>query len=364
MKKMHFPMGQEVYKNNILGLINIMNTHKIPTTIVTGFLGSGKTTLLSSVLKQPGGRRIAAVVSVPAESGIDSEILRGTDFNTASRTQRLPLGNRIYELSNGCLCCAVQDDFVQMMHELIARRDDIDHVIIETPGTELPISFLRRLSTDTLAQHFTIDSVMTVADGPALMDGRHTSTGQSKSRTPDPSLQFLYQAQLDIADVVLISKTDLVFPVMRKKLQGSLEALLSHKPDIISMQHGIVSPDLLFGRNCGSEQRMEVSKIELDEHQGRDCFDTVMVTLGRVDSDLLVSRLQMLNSEQTIYRAKGFAELPNKMMRQVVQGVGSRIDRSYDRRWWPDEERSTRLQITGRHLDAERLLATLRVAEV
>jgi cobalamin biosynthesis protein CobW len=180
----------------------------------------------------------------------------------------------------------------------------------------------------------------------------------------DTGLQFLYQAQLDIADVVLISKTDLVMPVLRKKLHEKLKALLTHTPDIISMQHGLVSSDLLFNRGCNSEQRFEIDKVELDEADWSQGFDSIMVKLGQVDSDLLVSRLQMLIHEQSVYRAKGFAQLPNKMMRQVVQGVGSRINRSYDRRWGIDEERSTRLQIIGRDLDAERLMATLRVAEV
>lgn len=341
-----------------------MNNQKIPTTLVTGFLGSGKTTLLSNVLKQPAGRRVAVVVSVPLESGVDSEILRGTDIDLVDNVERLPLGNRIYELSNGCLCCAVQTDFVHMMKALASRRDQIDHVMIETPGTELPISFLHRLSSQELADLFTIDSVITVADGPALADGRFSSEAGIASGRVDADLQFLYQAQLDIADVVLISKTDLVFPAMRRKLTEKLEAVLSHSPDIISMQHGLVSPDLLFDRACQSEHRLEIDKIDVEDLQITDGFDSVIVKLGRVDSDLLVSRLQMLMHEQSVYRTKGFAELPNKMMRQVVQGVGSRIDRSYDRRWGADEERSTYLQIIGRHLDPERLIATLRMAEV
>ena len=341
-----------------------MNKHKIPTTLVTGFLGSGKTTVLSNMLKQPSGKRIAVVVNVPLESGIDSEILRGTDLDSFDKVERLPLGNRIYHLRNGCLCCAVQDDFSHMMWELAHRTDEIDHVFIETPGTELPVIFLKRLNSEVLAEKFTIDSVVTVADGPALSDGRYTSASGRVSQKIDTSLQFLYQSQLDIADVVLISKTDLVIPVLRKKLQDKLKALLSHSPDIINMQHGIVSSDLLYNRACNSEQRFEIDKVELDESEVSQGFDSVMVKLGTVDSDLLVSRLQMLIHEQAVYRAKGFAELPNKMMRQVVQGVGSRIDRSYDRRWGVDEERSTRLQIIGRGLDTERLLATLRVAEV
>jgi len=341
-----------------------MNKKRIPTTLVTGFLGSGKTTLLSNVLKQPAGRRVAVVVSVPSESAIDSEILRGTDIELMESVHRLPLGNRIYELSNGCLCCAVKDDFLHMMKELVARYQEIDHVFIETPGTELPVAFLKRLSSEELAAYFTIDSVITVADGPALAEGRYTSAAGRVSRVVDADLQFLYQSQLDIADIVLISKTDLVFPVMRKKLKEKLATLLSHQPDIISMQHGLVNPDLLFNRGYHSEQRLEIDKIQLDEQQITEGFDSIIVTLGCVDSDLLVSRLQMLIHEQSVYRTKGFAELPNKVMRQVVQGVGSRIDRSYDRRWGADEERSTRLQIIGRHLDSERLVATLRMAEV
>lgn len=341
-----------------------MNRHKIPTTLVTGFLGSGKTTLLSNMLKQPSGKRIAVVVNVPLESGIDSEILRGTDLESLDKVERLPLGNRIYHLRNGCLCCAVQTDFSHMMWELANRTDQIDHVMIETPGTELPITFLKRLNSDVLADKFTIDSVVTVADGPALSEGRYTSASGRVSQRVDTGLQFLYQAQLDIADVVLISKTDLVMPVLRKKLHEKLKALLTHTPDIISMQHGLVSSDLLFNRGCNSEQRFEIDKVELDEADWSQGFDSIMVKLGQVDSDLLVSRLQMLIHEQSVYRAKGFAQLPNKMMRQVVQGVGSRINRSYDRRWGIDEERSTRLQIIGRDLDAERLMATLRVAEV
>ena len=341
-----------------------MNKHKIPATLVTGFLGSGKTTLLSNMLKQPSGKRIAVVVNVPSESGIDSEILRGTDLDSLDQVERLPLGNRIYHLRNGCLCCAVQDDFAHMMWELANRIVQIDHVMIEAPGTELPTNFLKRLNSEVLSEKFTIDSVLTVADGPALSEGRYISSAGRASRVVDTGLKFLYQAQLDIADVVLISKTDLVMPVLRKKLKEKLSWILSHEPEIISMQHGIVSPELLLNRCCHSEERFEIDKVNLDEYELSEGFDSIMIKLGKVDSDLLVSRLQMLIHEQAVYRAKGFAELPNKMMRQVVQGVGSRIDRSYDRRWGVDEERSTRLQIIGRGLDAERLVATLKVAEV
>jgi len=265
----------------------------------------------------------------------------------------LPLGNRIYELSNGNFCCAVRDDFTQMLGELSKLRDEIDHVMVETPGTELPISFLERLKRSNLDTHYTIDSIIAVADATVL-----TRAGK------DEDFGFLQQAQMEIADIVLLSKMDLLFPALRKNLRRQLRDRLGHGPDIISMQHGLVRPELLFGRNCASEQRLEIDKASLDAEQLSEEFDSMMLNMGEVDSDLLVNRLQMLIHDEVVYRAKGFAQLRNMTMRQVVQTVGPRINRNYDRHWQPGEHRGTRLEIIGKRLDRERVTAALQFAEV
>ena len=102
--------------------------HKIPVTIITGFLGSGKTTLIRHLLTENHGRRIAVIVNEFGELGIDGELLRSC--------QVCPDGdeilNNIVELTNGCLCCTVQEEFLPTMQALIARRDDIDCILIET----------------------------------------------------------------------------------------------------------------------------------------------------------------------------------------------------------------------------------------
>ncbi|WP_026083117.1 GTP-binding protein, partial [Pseudomonas tolaasii] len=103
---------------------------KLPVTIVTGFLGSGKTTLLRHMLDNAQGRRIAVIVNEFGELGIDGEILKQCSIGCTEEEAN----GRVYELANGCLCCTVQEEFFPVMRELVARRGDLDHILIETSG--------------------------------------------------------------------------------------------------------------------------------------------------------------------------------------------------------------------------------------
>jgi cobalamin biosynthesis protein CobW len=107
---------------------------KLPVTIVTGFLGSGKTTLLRHMLDNAQGRRIAVIVNEFGELGIDGEILKQCSIGCTEEEAN----GRVYELANGCLCCTVQEEFFPVMRELVARRGDLDHILIETSGLALP----------------------------------------------------------------------------------------------------------------------------------------------------------------------------------------------------------------------------------
>jgi hypothetical protein len=113
-----------------------MQTRKIPVTVVTGFLGSGKTTLMRHILQNAKGLRIAVIVNEFGELGIDGEILKGC--NIGCEDESVTDQPNLYELSNGCLCCTVQEEFYPVMEQLVERRDQIDHVLIETSGLALP----------------------------------------------------------------------------------------------------------------------------------------------------------------------------------------------------------------------------------
>lgn len=112
---------------------------KLPVTIVTGFLGSGKTTLLRHMLDNAEGRRIAVIVNEFGELGIDGEILKQCTIGCTEEEAN----GRVYELANGCLCCTVQEEFFPVMRELVARRGDLDHILIETSGLALPKPLVR-----------------------------------------------------------------------------------------------------------------------------------------------------------------------------------------------------------------------------
>ena len=113
-----------------------MSIEKIPVTIITGFLGAGKTTLVRHLMQNPQGRRLAILVNEFGDLGIDGEILKGcADANCPE--------DAIVELTNGCLCCTVADDFVPTIEALLARPQPPDHILIETSGLALPKPLLK-----------------------------------------------------------------------------------------------------------------------------------------------------------------------------------------------------------------------------
>ncbi len=161
---------------------------KIPVTIVTGFLGSGKTTLLRHILGNAEGRRIAVIVNEFGELGIDGEILRGCGIGCDDEGNERE--GALYELANGCVCCTVQEEFLPVMLQLAERRGHIDAVIIETSGLALPKPLVQAFQWPGIANIFTVDSVVTVVDGPAAASGQFAenpeAVDEAAPRRPQP----------------------------------------------------------------------------------------------------------------------------------------------------------------------------------
>ena len=140
---------------------------KLPVTIVTGFLGAGKTTLLRHMLGHADGRRIAVIVNEFGELGIDGEILKQCSIGCSEEEAN----GRIFELANGCLCCTVQEEFFPVMRELVARRGELDHILIETSGLALPKPLVQAFNWPEIRNACTVDAVITVVDSPAVLAG-------------------------------------------------------------------------------------------------------------------------------------------------------------------------------------------------
>ena len=184
---------------------------KIPVTIITGFLGAGKTTLVRHLLMNAGGRRIAVIVNEFGELGIDGEVLRACGIENCADED-------IVELSNGCLCCTVAEDFLPTMQALLDRPNPPEHIVIETSGLALPKPLLKAFNWPGISTRVTVDGVVALVDAPAVAAGRFVDDPAEveRQRLADPSLDHdnplaeVFQDQLGAADLVILNKSDLV----------------------------------------------------------------------------------------------------------------------------------------------------------
>ncbi|MGB3494218.1 MAG: cobalamin biosynthesis protein CobW [Elainellaceae cyanobacterium] len=343
--------------------------HKIPVTIVTGFLGSGKTTLVRHLLQNNQGRRIAVLVNEFGEVGIDGDLLRSCQVcDDEEITENSPSSNtvsNIVELANGCLCCTVQEEFLPTMQALLKRREEIDCIVIETSGLALPKPLVQAFRWPEIRTGATVDGVVTVVDGDALARGQMVGDLEAleAQRQADDSLEHetpieeLFEDQLACADLVLLTKTDVMDEVERDRTQQWLQHHAPVGVKIVPCHHGEINPDILLGFNAAVEDHLDSRPSHHDheeEHDHDDDINSVCVNLEQAfEPAALVDRLKALVQKQEVYRIKGFVAVPNKPMRLVLQGVGQRFDQFYDRRWQPGELQKTRLVFIGHHLDAQ-----------
>lgn len=346
---------------------------KLPVTIVTGFLGSGKTTLLRHMLDNAEGRRIAVIVNEFGELGIDGEILKQC---TIGCSEEEAVG-RVYELANGCLCCTVQEEFFPVMRELVARRGDLDHILIETSGLALPKPLVQAFQWPEIRNACTVDAVITVVDSPAVLAGTFAAFPDQvdAQRKLDPNLDHesplheLFADQLASADLVILNKAEMIDAAGLAAVRAEVSEELPLAVKVIEASSGRLPINVLLGLGAESEQHIDGRKTHHDHHEGddhddhdHDAFDSISMKLPQADESLLLDALTQLVVQHGILRVKGFAAIPGKPMRLLIQGVGTRFDKHFDRAWSADEERATHLVLIGQKLDAAALEAQLRAA--
>jgi cobalamin biosynthesis protein CobW len=344
---------------------------KLPTTIVTGFLGSGKTTLLRHLIKNANGRRLAVIVNEFGEVGVDGELLRQCGIGCEEGED--PAKGSLFELANGCLCCTVQDEFVPVLEQLLERRDDIDHIIIETSGLALPKPLVQAFQWPQIRAACTVDAVISLVDGPAVLAGQfaHDPHAVDALRKEDPNLdhesplQDLFEDQLTAADLVIVNKVDELSADGLSQVKAQIAEHLPEGVKVVTATRGELPFDVVLGLDSKSEDTIDARHTHHDEdhEHGREHsheeFDTVVLRLPQLDRQALLRGLNAVVKEHEVFRAKGFAAVTDKAMRLVVQGVGSRFDSYFDRPWTPEEARETALVFIGHDLDKELLSRTL-----
>ena len=194
-----------------------VNDPRIPVTLLTGFLGAGKTTLLNAILSAKTGPKIAVIVNEFGEAGLDHDLIEAVD-------------EEIVLMQSGCLCCSIRGDLSRTLQDLIARQEagrvNFDRIVIETTGLADPAPILQTFLVDTyLAQKFAMDGIITVADAAAGPDTLNR--------------QFEAVSQVAMADLIILSKTDLVSGGASEAFETRLRGL-NPTADILKAARGIV----------------------------------------------------------------------------------------------------------------------------
>ena len=324
---------------------------KVPCTIITGFLGAGKTTLVRHVLENAGGRRLAVIVNEFGDVGIDGDILKSCGIESCSE-------DSIVELSNGCICCTVADDFVPALKSLLDRPNPPEHIVIETSGLALPKPLVKAFNWPEIASRVTVDGVIAVVDGAAVAAGRFADdpVAIAKQRAEDSSLDHdnpleeVYEDQLLCADLIVLNKADLMSKEERQSVTDEIGRTVSKSVKVVEVENGKVALSVLLGMGAAAESDLanRPSHHDLEDEHDHEDFDTFIVDLAAVaEPKIIVDRIARATAAHDILRVKGFVDIAGKPMRLLVQGVGSRIQHQFDRPWKAGEARLGRLVVIG-----------------
>ena len=328
---------------------------KIPATVITGFLGSGKTTMIRNILENANGRRIALIINEFGDLGVDGDVLRGCGAEACSEDD-------IIELTNGCICCTVADDFIPTMTKLLEKDRRVDHIIIETSGLALPQPLVAAFNWPDVKTRVTVDGVITVIDAAAVAAGRFADDEEALAaqRAADPSFEHdnpieeVFEDQIMAADLIVLNKSDLVSQAALEGVKAQISAGSSRPLKILASEQGKLPLGVLLGLSSATEDLIAGRKSHHEiEHEGgeahdHDDFDSFVAEAGEIaDPASFISGLKALIGAHDILRLKGFAAVKGKPMRLVIQAAGSRIDTYFDRAWKKGEPRGSRLVVIG-----------------
>jgi len=323
---------------------------KIPATVITGFLGSGKTTIIRALLEKSGGKRIALIVNEFGDLGFDGDEL-AICVDPACKP------DEVIELTNGCICCTVADDFLPTIETLLARTPMPDHIVIETSGLALPQPLVQAFQWPTIRDRVTVDGVITVVDADAVAAGRvaHDEHAVDAQRQADESLDHesaieeLFEDQLKCADLVLINKMDLVDAAGLARVEARIRPDMRAKTKCIAMSNGDVPIAAIFGLESGAEDDMDDRRshheMEGGEHDHDDFISWVTHGVTAASLAELKRRVEAVMDNPDVFRVKGLASIQGKEALGLVQAVGPRVEV----RFTPAGNRNPGLVVIGDH---------------
>lgn len=301
----------------------------LPLTIISGFLGSGKTTLLNHLLMEPHGRRLAVLVNDFGRINIDAGLV-------ASQTEDL------ISLKNGCACCAVGADLTDALIDISERDEFPDAIVLEASGIADTHGIVQIALTNPAIR---VEGIVTVVDAETL-----------RELAVDPQIGRVFRNQITAADLIALSKLDLLDEAKQEAAKQWLADQFPDKP-VVEAVEGEIPVEVVLGIGASHESERETHGR--DHHHHHD-FESVSIT---IDDPLDGERLRALLDDlpQSLWRAKGFLNLQEEPDRRTIyQRAGKRWSLSAAEPWGDEKPHSSLVFIgPSGSLDASQLEADL-----
>ncbi|KZX85530.1 4-hydroxytetrahydrobiopterin dehydratase [Oleiphilus sp. HI0009] len=249
--------------------------NRLPVTVLSGFLGAGKTTVLSHILNNREGKRVAVIVNDMSEINIDASMVQ----NEVSLSHQ---EEKLVEMSNGCICCTLREDLLVEVNNL-AKEGRFDYLVIESTGISEPLPVAETFTFAdedgvSLSDVAKLDTMVTVVDALNFLNDYDEArslqeTGEHLGEEDERSVTDLLIDQIEFADVLLISKTDLVEETDMERLRAILKSL-NTEAKIIPIAHGNVDINEVLDTNLFDFERAQQAPGWLKEMRGEHVPET------------------------------------------------------------------------------------------
>jgi G3E family GTPase len=308
--------------------------HRIPVTVVTGFLGAGKTTLLNRLLSQLAGRRFAVIVNEFGDIGIDGDLIETGE-------------EELIELSSGCICCVVRGDLIRSLRTLLKEKPHLDGIIIETTGLANPSPVIQTMVIDqVIGAQCRLDSVLCMVDAAHILDQLTDVTDVAD--------------QIAFSDHLVLNKVDDA-PAPLDEIETRLRQLNPFAPITRANRSDVPAQDVL-NRHGFDLDRIEAQLPPDAEHDHHDHIHSTGITSVSLTCDTpldaknLEDWLQDLLARYggNILRTKGILSIEGEDRKLVLQAVNMMLEGDYVGSWG-DEARLSRLVFIGRKLNYDDL---------